>query len=188
MSAKDKPIVLEPPLTGPVVEALNVGDRVLITGTIYGARDVAHKRLVELIEAGETLPFSLEGAIIYYVGPCPGRGDRPTLSAGPTTASRMDRYAPVLMKHGLKAMIGKGARAESVVTAMQQHRAVYFGAVGGAGALLADAIRQCEPIAFHELGPEAVYLIEVDKFPAFVANDVRGNDLYRTAVQRYKQG
>jgi fumarate hydratase subunit beta len=188
MSAKDKPIVLEPPLTGPVVEALNVEDRVLITGTIYGARDAAHKRLVELIEAGETLPFSLEGAIIYYVGPCPGRGSRPTLSAGPTTASRMDRYAPVLMKHGLKGMIGKGARSESVISTMQQFKAVYFGAVGGAGALLADTVRRCEPIAFEELGPEAVYLIEVDSFPAFVVNDVHGNDLYRTAVQRYKQG
>jgi len=188
MPATAKPIVLKPPLSDATVEQLSVGDRVLITGTIYGARDAAHKRLVELIEAGEPLPFPLEGAIVYYVGPCPGRPGRPTLSAGPTTASRMDRYAPVLMKHGLKAMIGKGARSESVVKAIQQYKAVYFGAVGGAGALLADRVRRCEPIAFHELGPEAVYLIEVKDFPAFVANDSRGNDLYRMAVQRYKRG
>ncbi len=187
MSVTDEPIVLEPPLSDAIVEQLNVGDRVLITGTIYGARDAAHKRLVELIEAPEPLPLPLEGAIVYYVGPCPGKPDRPTLSAGPTTASRMDSYAALLMKHGLKGMIGKGARSESVVKAIQQYKAVYFGAVGGAGALLADRIRRCEPIAFHELGPEAVYLIEVERFPAFVVNDARGNDLYRMAVQRYRR-
>ena len=188
MSGTAKPIALEPPLTDTAVEALSVGDRVLITGTIYGARDAAHKRLLGLIETGEPLPFPLEGAIVYYVGPCPGRRGRPTLSAGPTTASRMDRYAPVLMKHGLKAMIGKGTRSESVITAMQQYKAVYFGAVGGAGALLADRIRRCEPIAFHELGPEAVYLIEVEDFPVFVVNDIDGGDLYTTAVQRHRRG
>lgn len=187
MSGQAKPIVLEPPLTDAVIEGLEAGDRVLITGTVYGARDAAHRRLVGLTEASEPLPFPLKGAVVYYVGPCPGREDRPTLSAGPTTASRMDRYAPVLMKHGLKAMIGKGVRSDKVLTAMQHYKAVYLGAVGGAGALLADRIRRCEPIAFHELGPEAVYLIEVEDFPAFVVNDARGNDLYKMAVQEYRR-
>jgi fumarate hydratase subunit beta len=177
--------VLEPPLSEADIGGLNAGDRVLITGTIYGARDAAHKRLAAMIESGETLPFDLQGAIVYYVGPCPAKGGRPTASAGPTTASRMDAYAPLLMKHGLKAMIGKGVRSETVVEAMREHKAVYFGAIGGAGALLAARIRRCEPIAFHDLGPEALYVMEVEEFPAFVVNDVRGNDLYRTAVRRY---
>ena len=185
MTSRNAEKVLAPPLANADIEQLNAGDRVLINGTIYGARDAAHKKLAAMIESGETLPFDLPGAIIYYVGPCPAKGGRPTASAGPTTASRMDAYAPLLMKHGLKAMIGKGVRSETVVEAMQQHKAVYFGAIGGAGALLAARIRRCEPIAFHDLGPEALYVMEVEEFPAFVVNDVRGNDLYRTAVQRY---
>ena len=188
MSATEEPIALRPPLTEAVVDGLKVGDRVLISGTVYGARDAAHEKLVALVEGGNSVPFTLQGAILYYVGPCPGRPGRPTLSAGPTTASRMDRYAPILMKHGLKGMIGKGIRSEPVIEAIQKYRAVYFGAIGGAGALLADRIRRCEPIAFQELGPEALYLVEVEDFPAIVFNDVRGNDLHRTAIQTYKQG
>jgi fumarate hydratase subunit beta len=184
----EKPIVLRPPLTDEAVARLHVGDRVAITGTIYGARDAAHKRLVALIKNGDTVPFPIQGSILYYVGPCPGRPGRPTLSAGPTTASRMDRYAPVLIKHVLKGMIGKGIRSEPVIEAMRRYRAVYFGAIGGAGALLASGIRRCEPIAFEELGPEAIYLIEVEDFPVFVFNDAGGDDLYRMAIKRYKQG
>jgi fumarate hydratase subunit beta len=140
-----------------------------------------------MLEVGEELPFPLLGSIIYYVGPCPGKKDRPTSSAGPTTASRMDTYAPLLMKHGLKGMIGKGVRSESVVEAAKRHRAVYFGAIGGTGALLAQRISRCEPIAFEDLGPEALHLIEVTDFPAFVVNDVRGNDLYRMGVRKFGQ-
>ncbi len=185
--AAKEPLPIRPPLADADVEGLNAGDRVLITGTIYGARDAAHERLIGMLESGETLPFPLQGAIIYYVGPCPANGGRPTSSAGPTTASRMDGYAPLLMRHGLKGMIGKGVRSESVVEAMRQYKAVYFGAIGGTGALLAARIRRCEPIAFHDLGPEALYVMEVKEFPAFVVNDVRGNDLYKTAVQRFRR-
>jgi len=185
MTFRNAKKVLEPPLADADIGGLNAGDRVLITGTIYGARDAAHKRFADMIESGETLPFDLQGAVIYYVGPCPAKEGHPTASAGPTTASRMDAYAPLLIRHGLKGMIGKGIRSKTVVQAMRQHKAVYFGAIGGAGALLAGRIRRCDPIAFHDLGPEALYVMEVEEFPAFVVNDVRGNDLYRTAVQSY---
>jgi len=184
----EKPIVLTPPLTEQAVTQLHVGDRVVVTGTIYGARDAAHKRLFALIAKGQSIPFPIEGAVLYYVGPCPGRGGRPTSSAGPTTASRMDRYTPALIEHGVKGMIGKGRRSGSVIDAIREHKAAYFGAVGGAGALLATSIRRCEPIAFEELGPEALYLMEVEAFPAIVFNDVHGNDLYQMGVQKYKQG
>jgi fumarate hydratase subunit beta len=183
----EEPIILTPPLSDEAVTRLHVGDRVLITGTIYGARDAAHERLFALIAKGQSLPFPIRGAVLYYVGPCPGRAGRPTLSAGPTTASRMDRYAPVLMEHGMKGMIGKGTRSGPVIDAIREYKAVYFGAIGGAGALLATKIRRCEPIAFDELGPEALYIMEVDAFPAIVFNDVYGNDLYETGIQKYKQ-
>ncbi len=183
----EEQIILRPPLTEQIVTRLQVGDRVVITGTIYGARDAAHRRLLDLIETAQPVPFPIEGAVLYYVGPCPGRTGWPTLSAGPTTASRMDRYTPVLIEHGLKGMIGKGVRSRPVIDAIRKHKAVYFGAIGGAGALSATKIRRCEPIAFEELGPEALYLMEVEAFPAIVFNDVHGNDLYQTGVREYKQ-
>jgi len=186
-SVMEKPIILTTPLTDQAVTQLRVGDRVVITGTIYGARDAAHEKLCALIAKGRSVPFPIEGAVLYYVGPCPGRAGRPTLSAGPTTASRMDRYTPLLIEHGVKAMVGKGVRSAPVIDAIQKYKAVYLGAIGGAGALLATSIQRCEPIAFEELGPEALYLIEVERFPAIVFNDVYGNDLYQTGVREYQQ-
>jgi fumarate hydratase subunit beta len=173
------------PLTDEVVESLRVGDEVVITGVVYQARDAAHKRLVELLETGETMPFNLQGAIVYYMGPSPAKPGKVIGSAGPTTSGRMDAYAPKLMAKGLKGMIGKGLRASEVKEAMQRHKAVYFAATGGAGALLAQRIVANEVIAWPELGAEAVARLEVRGFPAIVVNDCRGGDLYADGRERY---
>ncbi len=178
-------IRLSPPLTDEVVERLRAGDRVLITGTVYTARDAAHARLVERIRNGESLPFDLEGQIIYFVGPTPAPPGRPIGSAGPTTAYRMDPYSPLLVAHGLKAMIGKGKRSAEVREALKRHKAVYLGAVGGAGALLSKRIVAAEIVAYEDLGPEAIRRLEVRDFPAVVVNDAHGGDLYEMGRAKY---
>jgi len=170
--------VLTTPLSAADLAPLRVGDRVLLNGVVYTARDAAHKRLVECIDRGEPLPFDPAGQVIYYVGPTPAPPGRPIGSAGPTTSYRMDRYAPRLIELGLKATIGKGQRSTEVVQAMITHGAVYFVAIGGAAALLARCIRSCQVIAYPELGPEAIHRLEVEAFPVFVGNDARGGDIY----------
>ena len=173
------------PLTEEVVRDLRIGDAVEITGAIYQARDAAHKRLVALIEAGEKLPFELQGAVVYYMGPSPAKPGKPIGSAGPTTSGRMDAYAPLLMRHGLKGMVGKGLRTAEVKQAMIDNTAVYFAATGGAGALLAQRITGNEVIAWPELGAEAVARLEVVDFPAIVVNDCYGGDLYEEGRKQY---
>ncbi len=171
--------LLTPPLTDEQILELRAGDKVLISGTIYTARDAAHKRLVELLDQGEDLPFDPKGALIYYVGPTPPRPGRPVGAAGPTTAYRMDPYAPRLMEMGVKAMLAKGKRSEEVRQALVRHKAVYLAAVGGAGALIGQAIKSAEIIAFEDLGPEAVRRLVVEELPAIVINDAHGEDQYR---------
>ncbi len=173
------------PLSDDVVRDLKAGDAVAITGVIYQARDAAHKKLVALIEAGEPLPFELQGAVVYYMGPSPAKPGNVIGSAGPTTSGRMDAYAPLLMRHGLKGMIGKGLRSQEVKDAMHECTAVYFAATGGAGALLAKSIVGNEVIAWPELGAEAVARLEVKDFPAIVVNDCHGGDLYEEGRKRY---
>jgi len=180
-------IRLKPPLSDEDVEKLNIGDRVLISGTLYTGRDAAHKRLYDLLKRGENLPFDIRGQIIYYVGPTPPRAGQVFGSAGPTTSYRMDAYSPLLIENGLKGMIGKGMRSESVKEAMKRHKAVYFAATGGAGALLAKRIKKAEVIAYEELGPEAIHKLEVEDFPVIVINDVRGNDLYIEGEKKFKK-
>jgi len=187
MDNMNEVIKLTTPLSDADVEKLNIGDRVEITGIIYTGRDAAHKRLVELVKEGKELPFDIKGQIIYYVGPSPAPPGRPVGAAGPTTSYRMDPYAPVLIEAGLKGMIGKGARNQEVIEAMMRFKAVYFAAIGGAGALMAKSIKSAEVIAYPELGPEAVRRLEVVNFPVVVVNDVRGNDLYREGVKKYSR-
>lgn len=174
-------------LTGEVVEKLRIGDRVLINGIIYTARDAAHKRLVELIEQGANLPFDLTNQIIYYVGPTPPKPGMAIGSAGPTTSYRMDPYTPILMAKGLKGMIGKGSRGQEVVEAMKKYKAIYFAATGGTGALISKVIKKAEVIAYEDLGAEAIRKIEVEDFPAIVVNDMYGNDLYKEGRKKYRK-
>lgn len=176
------------PLTPEQVSDLKAGDSVLITGTIYTGRDLAHKRLVDALKTGESLPFDLRGAIIYYVGPSPAKPGRPIGSAGPTTSYRMDVYSPLLIEHGLRGMIGKGNRTQPVLDAIRKHGAVYFASVGGAAALIARSIKEAEVIAYEDLGPEAVRRLTVEDFPAVVINDIHGNDLYEQGVAQYRKG
>lgn len=178
---------LTTPLTDEVVADLRAGDRVLITGELLTARDAAHERLVKLIEAGEPLPFDPKGQIIYYVGPTPPRPGAIIGSAGPTTALRMDAYAPALMAAGIKGMIGKGNRGPEVRAALQKYHSVYFAAVGGAGALLAKRITSVEIVCYEELGTEAIRRLGVVDFPAVVVNDIYGADLYEQARAQYAQ-
>jgi fumarate hydratase subunit beta len=181
----EEAIRLTTPLKNEDVEKLHIGDRVLLSGVIYTARDAAHKRLVQLMEAGQPLPFELQGQVIYYVGPSPAKPGRPIGAAGPTTSYRMDAYAPLLISRGLKGMIGKGARNQTVKDAMKEHKAVYFAAIGGAGALMARSILSAEVIAYEELGPEAIRRMEVKDFPVTVANDCHGGDLYQEGAKAY---
>ncbi|MBI5869538.1 MAG: fumarate hydratase C-terminal domain-containing protein [Actinobacteria bacterium] len=183
----DKPIILTPPVDPGTVSTLKAGDRILITGSIYTARDAAHRRMIELIERGETLPVELEGAVLYYVGPTPSSPGRPTGSAGPTTSSRVDRYTPELLARGLRVVIGKGDRSPEVAAALQEHGAVYLAAVGGAGALLAERVASAEVVAWPELGTEAIHHFEVNGFPAIVVMDAHGGNLYQSGRARYRR-
>lgn len=164
---------------------LQAGDYVYITGTIYTARDAAHKRMQETLDKEETLPITMEGNLIYYMGPSPAREGRPIGSAGPTTASRMDKYAPQLLDLGLAGMIGKGKRSRAVKDAIVRNGAIYFAAVGGAGALLSKSITKSEVVAYDDLGTEAIRRLEVENFPVIVVIDKDGNDLYETAIKEY---
>lgn len=167
--------------------SLKAGDYVYLTGTIYTARDAAHKRMQEALERGEQLPFDLKGNVIYYMGPSPAREGRPIGSAGPTTASRMDKYTPNLLDLGLGAMIGKGKRTQAVIDAMVRNQAVYFAAVGGAGALLSKCIVKPEVVAYKDLGTEAIRKLEVKDFPVIVVIDSEGNNWYEHAAEAYKK-
>ncbi len=180
-------IRLKTPLRDEDVVKLEIGDKVLLTGVIYTGRDAAHKRLFDLIQAGKELPIDIRGQVIYYVGPAPAKPGKPIGSAGPTTSYRMDAFAPKLMELGLKGMIGKGNRGADVVEAMKKHKAVYFGATGGAGALLARSIKKAETIAYEDLGPEAIQRLEVEDFPVVVINDTKGNDLYVEGAKKYRR-
>ncbi|MBO7730652.1 MAG: Fe-S-containing hydro-lyase [Lachnospiraceae bacterium] len=166
------------PLTEDVAKTLSAGDIVSITGVIYSARDAAHKRMTETLAAGGTLPFPIQDAVIYYLGPSPAREGQVIGSAGPTTSGRMDAYTPQLLEKGLRGMIGKGKRSAEVIEAMKKTKAVYFAAVGGAGALLSKHITKCEVIAYDDLGTEAIHKLYVEDFPAIVVIDCEGNNLY----------
>ncbi len=179
------PIRLTPPLTDADAERLKAGDRVLITGVLYTARDAAHARLVDLVRRDEPLPFDPAGQIVYFVGPTPAPPGRPIGSAGPTTSYRMDPYSPLLLERGLKGMIGKGKRSPEVLEAIRRHKGVYLAAVGGAGALISQRIRSAEIVAYEDLGPEAIRRLEVEDFPAVVVNDCHGGDLYAEGRARY---
>ncbi len=173
------------PITAETTKDLKSGDYVYITGTIYVARDAAHKRMIEALERGEELPIDIKDSTIYYMGPSPAREGRPIGSAGPTTASRMDKYAPTLLDLGEKAMIGKGKRTKEVIDAIVRNQAVYFAAIGGAGALLSKCITKSELVCYEDLGAEAIRKIEVKDFPVIVVIDREGNNLYETAIQEY---
>ena len=175
------------PFDADIVKELKAGDYVYLTGTIYTARDAAHKRMYEALQNGETLPFDIEGTVIYYMGPSPAREGRPIGSAGPTTASRMDKYTPALLELGMRGMIGKGRRTEAVRESMMKNQAVYFAAVGGAGALLSKSILQAEVIAYEDLGTEAIRKLEIKDFPVIVVMDCEGNNLYDMAIEQYKE-
>lgn len=173
------------PLTDEAAASLQAGDYVYLTGTIYTARDAAHKRMYEALEKGGKLPFDVKNNVIYYMGPSPAREGRVIGSAGPTTSSRMDQYAPILLDMGLKGMIGKGKRSQAVQEAVVRSGAVYFAAVGGAGALLSRAIVAADVIAYEDLGTEAVRKLEIKDFPVIVVMDSQGNNLYETSVRQY---
>ena len=174
------------PLTKEQTRSLKSGDIVYLSGKIYTARDAAHKKLVDLIEAKKELPFDLKGSVIYFVGPTPPKPGDPIGSAGPTTSYRMDSYSPTLLKHGNLGMIGKGKRNQAVKDACVQYGGVYFGATGGAGALLGKQIKAAKVIAYPELGPEAIRELEVENFPVTVINDSYGNDLYQIGREQYE--
>lgn len=173
------------PISDQDAEELKAGDYVYLTGTLYTARDAAHKRMQEALDRGESLPFPLAHHLLYYMGPSPAREGRPIGSAGPTTSSRMDKYTPKLLDLGLKGMIGKGKRSQSVKEALVRNKGVYFAAVGGAGALLSKAILSSEVIAYEDLGTEAVRKLKIKDFPVIVVMDSEGNDLYETAIKEF---
>jgi fumarate hydratase subunit beta len=180
-------IKITTPLTDGVLESLKAGDRVEITGVIYTARDAAHKRLVEALNAGDKLPVDLKGQIIYYTGPCPAKPGQALGPCGPTSSYRMDAYAPSLLGIGLKGMIGKGRRSKAVVDSMIENKAVYFAAVGGAAAVISRSVKKAEIVAYEDLGPEAIRRLEVENFPCIVATDSKGGDLYVTGPETYKR-
>jgi fumarate hydratase subunit beta len=175
------------PLTDDTLQGLRAGDDVLLSGTMYVGRDSAHKRIVEALDQGKPLPFDVRGQTIYYMGPSPAKPGQAIGSAGPTTSGRMDSYSPRLMAEGLRGMVGKGMRSPAVKEAMKKYRAVYFAAIGGAGALISKAIKKSDVIAYEELGAEALLRIEVADFPAIVINDIYGGDLYEEGKAKYKK-
>lgn len=179
--------IIHAPMIQEEIDHLTAGDYVYITGKVYTARDAAHLRLFEAMKSSKEIPMDLQNNIIYYMGPSPAREGRPIGSAGPTTSSRMDKYAPLLLDHGLKGMIGKGRRSEDVKEAIVRNRAVYFAAVGGAGALLSKAIKKSTVIAYDDLGTEAIRELEVENFPAIVVIDSRGDNLYEQVVSLYRR-
>ena len=179
------PIPVSAPLSREQAKTLKAGDSCLISGTIYTARDAAHKRLCELIEQGRELPLEIRDSVIYFVGPSPAKPGRVIGSAGPTTSYRMDAYSPVLIARGQTGMIGKGKRGPEVIAAMKEHGAVYFGAIGGCGALLSKCIKKSELVAYEDLGAEAIRRLEVENFPAIVIIDSQGNNLYETGPAAY---
>lgn len=174
------------PLSDRAVKELKIGDRVLITGSIFTARDAAHSRLLTLINEGKSLPFDLNGQIIYYAGPAPARPGYIIGPVGPTTSGRMDVYTPKLLEYGLKGMIGKGSRSKEVIDALKKYKGVYFAAIGGAAALIMKKIKKVEVIAYEDLGTEAIRRLDVEDFEAIVVNDIYGNDLYKEGTKRYK--
>jgi fumarate hydratase subunit beta len=176
------------PLTNDAIRELRSGDNVLLTGVVYVARDAAHRRMVETLDRGEPLPFDIVGQTIYYMGPSPAPPGKVIGSAGPTTSGRMDIYTPLLIEQGLKGMIGKGMRSQPVKDAIVKFKAIYFGAVGGAGAIISRSIRKVEVVAYDDLGAEAVRKIEVEDFPAVVINDIYGADLYEDGKAAYRKG
>lgn len=178
---------IQAPVSKEDARSLKAGDYVYLSGTIYTARDAAHKRMKEALDQGQKLPFDLKGSVIYYMGPSPAREGRPIGSAGPTTASRMDKYTPELLDLGLGAMIGKGKRSPAVIDAMVRNVAVYFAAVGGAGALLSKCILSSEIVAYEDLGAEAIRKLEVKNFPVIVVIDSQGNNWYETASKEYAE-
>ena len=180
-------IYIETPLTRDTLNVLHSGDQVQIFGVIYTARDAAHERMWQAIQQGKELPFDPKGQIVFYVGPTPAPPGRIIGSAGPTTASRMDPFTPMLIERGLKGMIGKGRRSEKVRKTAMKHGCVYFGAVEGTAALLSDCIQHAEVVAFEDLGPEAVYRLTVNSFPAIVVNDLQGGDLYEEGRNLYRR-
>ncbi|BBL80054.1 fumarate hydratase [Rubrobacter xylanophilus] len=180
-------IRLRTPLSREDVEPLRSGELVLISGVLYTARDAAHARMAAALDAGEPLPFDPEGQVIYFVGPAPARPGHPIGPAGPTTASRMDPYSPLLIERGLRGMIGKGKRSQAVKEAMREHGCVYFGAVEGTAALLARRVKEAEIVAYEDLGPEAIRRLVVEDFPAVVVNDLHGGDLYEEGRARWRR-
>ena len=180
------PLNITSPLDMQVIEKLRAGDQVLISGTLYVARDAAHKRLVETLDKGEKLPFEVEGQTVYYMGPSPAKPGKVIGAAGPTTSGRMDAYAPRLMEAGLKGMIGKGARNQDVKDALKKHKAIYFAGIGGAGALISQCIKEAEVVAYDDLGAEALRRLTVENFPATVVNDIYGGDLYEEGKVKYQ--
>ena len=177
--------IIHAPVLKEEIKKLKSGDSVYITGTIYTARDAAHKRMYEALLAGEELPINMEGNLIYYMGPSPAREGKAIGSAGPTTASRMDKYTPTLLEMGLGGMIAKGKRSEEVVSSIIKNESIYFAAIGGAGALLSKAIKKSEVIAYDDLGTEAIRKLEVEEFPVIVVIDSEGHNLYETAIQEF---
>lgn len=175
------------PASSEQLEALEAGDYIYLTGTIYTARDAAHKRMYDTLNEGKGIPVSLEHQFIYYLGPTPAKEGQVIGSAGPTTSSRMDKYTPTMLNQGLKGMIGKGKRSKDVVDSIKKNKAVYFAAVGGAGALLSKCIKQAEVIAYDDLGTEAIRKLYVEDFPVIVVIDSRGNNLYETAVEDFRK-
>ncbi len=180
-------IILSAPFADDTLSTLNAGDMVYISGVIYTARDAAHKRLFEMLERGEDMPFDFTGQVVYYAGPAPAKPGKPIGSVGPTTGGRMDAYSPTLIANGLKVMIGKGTRSDEVVDAIVNHTGVYFAAIGGAAALMAKCVVSAEMVAFEELGTEAIRKLVVEELPVVVAVDSKGNDIYKQAIEKYRE-